>query len=57
MYNKSFTQAEIRAISEFRVRLAEAFQYMYFFCWQFQGGADFVDYFLDLYFMFYAIFT
>ena len=39
-------------ISELRVRLVEAFQYMYFFCWQFQGGADFVDQFLNLYFMF-----
>ena len=39
-------------ISELRVRLVEAFQYMYLFCWQFQGGADFVDHFLNLYFMF-----
>ena len=45
MHNKSFTQAEIRAISELRVRLVEAVQNMYFFCWQFQGGADFVDIF------------
>ena len=30
-------------ISELRVRLVEAFQYMYFFSWQFQGCADFVD--------------
>ena len=30
----------------------EAFQYMYFFSWQFQGGADFVDHFSNLYFMF-----
>ena len=43
MHNKSFIQAEIRAISELRVRHVEAFQYMYFFCRQFQGGADFVD--------------
>ena len=32
MHNKIFTQAEIRAISELRVRLVEAFQYMYCFC-------------------------
>ena len=32
MHNKSFTQAEIRAISELRVRLVEAVQNMYFFC-------------------------
>ena len=51
MHNKLFTQAEIRAISELRVRLVEAFQHMYFFCWQLQGGADFVDHFLNLYFM------
>ena len=50
-HNKLFSQAEIRAISELRVRLVEAFQYMHFFCWQFQGGADFVDHFLNLYFM------
>ena len=39
-------------ISELRVRLVEALQYMYFFCWQFQGGAHFADHFLNLYFMF-----
>ena len=32
IHNKSFTQAEIRAIPELEVRLVEAFQYMYFFC-------------------------
>ena len=39
------------------IHQVEAFQYMYIFCWQFQGGADFVDHFLNLYFMFYAVFT
>ena len=37
-------QSNIRTKSEVgTVKLVEASQYVYFFCGQFQGGADFVD--------------